>query len=81
MTSVVSLSRFTIKICLRGLRAGPHTGIIRGLNFRIYEVEGLCYLCSENKGADQLRSYFAAGLRLYFCIYAQSKFSQDMIQL
>ena len=27
----------------------------RGLKFRIYEVEGLYYVCSENKGADQLR--------------------------
>ena len=27
----------------------------RGLKFRIYEVEGLYYLCSENKGADQFR--------------------------
>ena len=26
----------------------------RGLKFRIWKVEGLCYLCSENKGADQL---------------------------
>ena len=27
----------------------------RGLKFHIMEVEGLHYLCSENKGADQLR--------------------------
>ena len=27
----------------------------RGLKFRIKEVEGLYYPCSENKGADQLR--------------------------
>ena len=27
----------------------------RGLKFCIYEVEELYYLCSENKGADQLR--------------------------
>ena len=27
----------------------------RGLKFRIYKVEGLYYLSSENKGADQLR--------------------------
>ena len=25
-----------------------------GLKFRIYRVEGLYYLCSKNKGADQL---------------------------
>ena len=31
-------------------------------------VEGFYYLCSENKGADQLRSYCAADLRLCFCI-------------
>ena len=27
----------------------------RGFKFWIYEVEGLYYICSENKGADQLR--------------------------
>ena len=27
----------------------------RGLKVLIYKVEGLYYLCSENKGADQLR--------------------------
>ena len=40
----------------------------RGLKFRISEVEGLYYLCSKNKGADQLRGYHAADLRLSFCI-------------
>ena len=30
--------------------------------------EGLYYLCSENKEADQLRSYCAADLHLCFCI-------------
>ena len=29
----------------------PHN-MARGLKFRIQEVEGLCYQCSENKGAD-----------------------------
>ena len=29
--------------------------MVRGLKFRIWKVEGLFYLCSENKGADQLR--------------------------
>ena len=29
----------------------------RCLKFRIKEVEGLHYLCSENKGADQLSGY------------------------
>ena len=38
----------------------------RGLKFRTYEVEGLYYPCSENKGADQLRSYREADLRLCY---------------
>ena len=29
----------------------------RGLKFRIWKVEGMYDLCSENKGADQLRGY------------------------
>ena len=29
----------------------------RRLNFRNYEEEEVYYLCSENKGADQLPSY------------------------
>ena len=34
------------------------------------------YLCSENKGADQLRSYREADLRLVFA-HAKSRFSHD----
>ena len=41
----------------------------RGLKFRIYEEEGFYYLCSENIGADQLRGYREADLRLCFRIY------------
>ena len=40
--------------------------IARGLKFRIKKVEGLYYLCCENKGADQLRGYREADLRLCF---------------
>ena len=40
----------------------------RGLKFRILKVEGLYYLYSENKGADQLRGYREADLRLCFRI-------------
>ena len=40
----------------------------RGLKFRIWKVEGLCYLISENKGAGQLRGYREADLRLWFRI-------------
>ena len=43
--------------------------IARGLIFWILEEEGLYYLRSENKGADQLRGgYREADLRLCFCI-------------
>ena len=37
-------------------------------HFSIQKVEEVNYSCSENKGADQLRSYYEAGLRLCFCI-------------
>ena len=40
--------------------------IDRSLKFWILEEEELYYLCSENKGADQLRSYCEADLRLCF---------------
>ena len=52
----------------------------RGLKFRIKKVEGLYYLCSENKGADQLRGYREADLRLCFRI-AKCWFSRDAAQL
>ena len=38
----------------------------RGWKFWIQKVEALYYPCSENKGADQLRSYCEADLRLCF---------------
>ena len=38
----------------------------RSLKFRIREEEGLYYPCSENKGADQLRSWCEVDLRLCF---------------
>ena len=47
----------------------------RGLKFWIKKVEGLHYLCSENKGADQLRGYREADLRLCFCIFEMLVFS------
>ena len=40
----------------------------RGWKFWIKDVEGLYYLCSVNKGADQLRGYREADLRLCFRI-------------
>ena len=39
-----------------------------GLKFRIQKVEGLFYLCSENKGTDHIRGYREANLRLCFHI-------------
>ena len=40
--------------------------------------EGLYYPCSENKGADQLRGYSEADLRLCFRTkYAEIRFSHD----
>ena len=47
----------------------------RGLKFWIKKVEGLYYLCSENKGADQLRGYREADLRLCFRICKMLVFS------
>ena len=47
----------------------------RGLKFRIYEVEGLYYPSSENKGADQLHRYCTADLRLGFRICKKPVFS------
>ena len=40
----------------------------RCLKFRIKKVEGLYYLCSENKEADQLRGYREPDLLLCFLI-------------
>ena len=46
-----------------------------GLKFRIEKVEGLHYLCSKNKGADQLRGYREADLHLCFPICKMLVFS------
>ena len=45
----------------------PHN-MARDLKFRIKEVEGLYFLCRENKDADQIRGYREADLRLCFCM-------------
>ena len=39
--------------------------MVRGLKFCIWEVEVLYYPSRENKGADQLRGYRKADLRLF----------------
>ena len=48
----------------------------RGLKIRIKKVEVLYYLCSENKGADQLRGPCEADLCLCFCICKMLVFSE-----
>ena len=49
--------------------------IARGLKFRITEVEGLYYPCSENKGADQLPPYCVVDVHLCCCICKKEVFS------
>ena len=71
------------KTSLWGFRPGPtknravqSLNMGRGLKFRILEVEGLYYLCSENKGADQLLGNREAVLRLCFRICKKPVFSR-----
>ena len=52
----------------------PHN-MARGLKFHIQEEDELCYQYSENKGADQLRGYREADLRLCFRICKKPVFS------
>ena len=52
-----------------------------GLKFWIQKEEGLYYLCSENKDADQLRGYRVADLLLCFCICKKNRFSYDASQI
>ena len=47
-------------------RAVHSQKIARSLKLQMKEEEGLYYPCSENKGADQLRSYCEADLCLCF---------------
>ena len=47
----------------------------RGLKFWIKEADGVSYLCSENKGADQLRGYHTFDLHLCFRISKKQVFS------
>ena len=51
----------------------------RGLKFRNKEAEGLYFLYSVNKGADQLRSYREADLHL--CFHISKNFGFLMTQL
>ena len=49
----------------------------RGFDFFILEVEGLDYLFSENKGADQKCGYSATDLRLCIRREPHHRFSYD----
>ena len=57
-------SEFLINSATNG--AAHPQKMARGLKFWFQEVEGLYYPCTENKGADQLRDYREADLRLFF---------------
>ena len=65
------------KNCLRDFRPVQPLNMVKGLTFWIKEIEGLYYLCSENKDADQLHGYSAADLHLFFFVYAKVRFSND----
>ena len=56
-------------------RAAQLLNMARGLKFRILVEEVLYYPGSENKGADQLRGYRKADLRLCFHICKKMVFS------
>ena len=55
-------------------RAAQPQKMARDSKFRILKVEGLYYLCGENKDADQLRSYCTGDLRLCFRICQKTGF-------
>ena len=68
------------KTCHQGFQTAPTKTELychgRWLEALIKKVDELYYLCSENKGADQVRNYCTADLRLCFA-FAKSRFSQD----
>ena len=80
MTEALANEPHQGKTCLRVLTRSNKNWAVqtkkmaRALKFWIEIVEGLYYLCSENKDADQLHSYRAADLRLCFHICKKSGF-------
>ena len=50
----------------------------RGLKFQIFEVEGCYYLCSENKGVDQLTTQLICTFDL---AKANSRFSHSTARI
>ena len=59
-------------------RVAPLLNMARGLKLWIYEVEGLYYLCSENKDADQLPRSWSASL---FFAHAKIRFSHIAVNI
>ena len=59
-------------------RAVQQQKMVRGLKFRIQEVEGLYYHCSENKDVDQLVT--TKLICVFVFEYAKSRFSNDKAQ-
>ena len=55
-------------------RAVQAQKMARGWKFGMYKVEELYYPCSENKGADQLRSYQLGKLRFYLLFNGRNNF-------
>ena len=63
-----------VEPCSEKNQAAQPLKMARGLKFRIQEVVGLYYPCSENKGADQL-------LRVFVFTFAKSRFSHNAAQI
>ena len=55
-------------------RAVQPQNMVKGLKFWIYKVEGLYYLCSENKDADQLICAFVLA-------YAKNRISHEVAHI
>ena len=53
-------------------QTGQPQKMARGMKFQMQEVERFYYLCSENKGTDQLCGYRAADLHLCFGIFSHN---------
>ena len=53
----------------------------RGLKFQILKVEGFCFQCSVNKGADQLRGFTAKLICIFVFAYTKIRFSHDAARI
>ena len=65
-----------LRVSDHGLHKPVYTVTEDGKSLKVWieEVEGLYYLCSKNKGADQLCGYPTADLRLCFRIMQKAGF-------